>query len=97
MDHFPDVNPNHWAYDELKKLVETYQCVAGYPDGTFRGEQPATRYEMAGLLQLCLDRHLDKDSHADPPPQPVPAWLIALTIINSAMVAGILIKLAREM
>ena len=31
MDHFPDVDSNHWAYDELKKLVETYQCVAGYP------------------------------------------------------------------
>ena len=52
---FPDVrDPNHWAYRDLEKLVD-HGCVAGFPDGTFQGEQPATRFEMAALLEACLD------------------------------------------
>ncbi|MFN4271162.1 MAG: iron uptake porin, partial [Thermosynechococcus sp.] len=29
--------------------------IAGYPDGTFRGNRAATRYEMAAALNACLD------------------------------------------
>ncbi|PPS45098.1 S-layer homology domain-containing protein [Chroococcidiopsis sp. TS-821] len=31
-------------------------CLAGYPDGTFRGDRPVTRYEFAAGLNACLDR-----------------------------------------
>ena len=35
---FSDVYPTDWAYQALAMvLVETYGCVAGYPNGTFRG------------------------------------------------------------
>ena len=34
---FSDVYPTDWAYQALAGLVETYGCVAGYPNGTFRG------------------------------------------------------------
>jgi len=51
---FSDVYPTDWAYQALAELVETYGCVAGYPDGTFRGEQTVTRYEMAAVLSDCL-------------------------------------------
>jgi hypothetical protein len=37
-------------------LVEQYGCVAGYPNGTFRGNRAMTRYEAAALLNACLDR-----------------------------------------
>ena len=63
MGDFTDADPNHWAYDGIDQLIQTYQCVAGYPDGTFRGERQATRYEVAGLIQFCLARHLEKDLH----------------------------------
>ena len=37
---FSDVYPTDWAYQALANLVETYGCVAGYPNGTFRGNRP---------------------------------------------------------
>ena len=40
----------------MANLVETYGCVAGYPNGTFRGNRAMTRYEAAALLSACLDR-----------------------------------------
>ena len=30
---FSDVYPTDWAYQALANLVETYGCVAGYPNG----------------------------------------------------------------
>ena len=44
---FSDVYPTDWAYQALAGLVETYGCVAGYPNGTFRGNRAMTRYEAA--------------------------------------------------
>ena len=46
--------PTH--YQALANLVETYGCVAGYPDGTFKGNIALTRYEAVALLNACLDR-----------------------------------------
>ena len=53
---FSDVYPTDWAYQALANLVETYGCVAGYPNGTFRGNRAMARYEAAALLNACLDR-----------------------------------------
>ena len=53
---FSDVVPTDWAYQALVRLVKTYGCVAGYPNGNFRGYIPITRYEAAALLASCLDR-----------------------------------------
>ena len=53
---FSDVQPTDWAYQALSNLVERYGCVAGYPNGTFKGKQAMTRFEAAALLNACLDR-----------------------------------------
>jgi len=53
---FSDVRPTDWAYQALSALVEKYGCVAGYPNGTFKGGQAMSRYEAAALLNACLDR-----------------------------------------
>ena len=53
---FSDVKPTDWAYQALSNLVDKYGCVAGYPNGTFKGGQPLTRFEAAALLNSCLDR-----------------------------------------
>jgi hypothetical protein len=51
-----DVQPNDWAFQALQSLVERYGCIAGYPNGTFRGNRAITRYEFAAGLNACLDR-----------------------------------------
>jgi hypothetical protein len=53
---FADVRPTDWAYQALANLIERYGCVAGYPDGTFKGGRAMTRFEAAALLNACLDR-----------------------------------------
>lgn len=49
-----DVQPTDWAFQALQSLVERYGCIAGYPDGTFRGNRALTRYEFAAGLNACL-------------------------------------------
>ena len=56
VSQFSDVKPTDWAYQALSNLVDRYGCVAGYPNGTFKGGQAMTRYEAAALLNACLDR-----------------------------------------
>ena len=51
-----DVSPQDWAYEALRNLVETYGCITGYPDGTFRGNRALTRYEFAAGLNACLQQ-----------------------------------------
>lgn len=51
-----DVQPTDWAFQALQSLVERYGVIAGYPDGTFRGNRALTRYEFAAGLNAALDR-----------------------------------------
>ena len=51
-----DVEPTDWAFQALQSLVERYACIAGYPNGTFRGNRALTRYEFAAGLNACLNR-----------------------------------------
>lgn len=50
---FMDVPMGHWAYDSITHL-SARGVVAGYPDGTFKGDQPSTRYEIASVLARTL-------------------------------------------
>jgi opacity protein-like surface antigen len=56
ISQFTDLRPTDWAYQALTNLVEKYGCVAGYPNGSFRGGQAMTRFEATALLNACLDR-----------------------------------------
>ncbi|MEG4943035.1 iron uptake porin [Microcoleus sp. F4-D5] len=51
-----DVQPTDWAFQALQSLVEKYGCIAGYPDGTYRGNRALTRYEFAAGINACLDK-----------------------------------------
>ena len=51
-----DVQPTDWAFQALQSLVERYGVIAGYPDGTFRGNRAITRYEFAAGLNAALNR-----------------------------------------
>ncbi len=52
---FADVPTNHWAYDAIAELAAK-GLVEGYPDGTFKGNQPLTRYEMAMIVARIIAR-----------------------------------------
>ncbi len=51
---FSDVKETDWAFKALKHLIERYQCLVGYPNTTFRGNQSLTRYEFAAGLNSCI-------------------------------------------
>ena len=51
-----DVQPTEWSYQAISNLISRYGCVAGYPGGTFKAGQPATRAELAALVNACIDR-----------------------------------------
>ena len=56
VNQFSDIYPTDWAYQALSNLIGRYGCVAGYPNGTYRGNRAMTRFEAAALLNACLDR-----------------------------------------
>jgi hypothetical protein len=51
-----DVQPTDWSYQAISNLVSRYGCVAGYPDGTFKPGEAASRAELAALVSACIDR-----------------------------------------
>ncbi|NEQ42751.1 MAG: iron uptake porin [Leptolyngbya sp. SIOISBB] len=55
LEELSDIDPNHWSYLAVQSLIEDYDCLEGFPDGTFRGNQSLTRYEFAAGLNACLD------------------------------------------
>ena len=44
----------------VSNLVEKFGCVAGYPDGKFKGALAMSRLEAAAILNACLDRVTEK-------------------------------------
>ena len=52
---FSDVTPQDWAYQAVAQLA-AQGVVNGYPDGTFKGQQNITRYEMAQMVAKALVR-----------------------------------------
>jgi uncharacterized protein YukE len=50
-----DIPPGHWAYDAVQSLIRQ-GILKGYPDGSFRGAVPATRYEFAIALRDALSQ-----------------------------------------
>jgi hypothetical protein len=60
-----DVQPTEWSYQAVSNLVTRYGCIAGYPNGTFKPGQPATRAELAAMTNACLDRISEFQTAAD--------------------------------
>ncbi len=47
--NYTDVSPGDWYYDSLK-LLQKYNLLQGYPDGTFRPNQYVTRAEFVTVV-----------------------------------------------
>jgi len=52
---FADVPTDHWAYQAVDTLQKA-GIVIGYPDGTYGGRRPMTRYEFAVAIARLLAR-----------------------------------------
>ena len=50
---FSDVTPNDWAYQSVSQLAAA-GVINGYPDGTFKGQNNITRYEMAQMVAKAM-------------------------------------------
>lgn len=66
---FSDLPQNHWAYNAVKFMVER-GIIIGYPDNTFRPDNPVTRAEFARIMVISLNLPIkvtDEPSFKDVP------------------------------
>lgn len=52
---FPDVPDNHWSRDAVAALAAK-GLLEGYPDGTFKGDRSASRWETALIVARLLSK-----------------------------------------
>lgn len=53
-NRFQDVPSSHWANQFISGLVAR-NLIAGFPDGTFRPDQPVTRAEFSSMVQAAYN------------------------------------------
>jgi len=46
---YKDVDESHWAYEAISTLGDL-EIITGFPDGTYRGNEVITRYQVAVLM-----------------------------------------------
>jgi hypothetical protein len=51
---YPDIPGGHWAEESVEQLAEL-GIILGYPEGTFRGDETLTRYQIALIVSRLLD------------------------------------------
>ena len=67
---FLDTPTNHWAYESVQDLAKR-GIVIGYPDGTYGGKRPMTRYEFAVAIEralMTIDAMVKAQQGQTPPP-----------------------------
>lgn len=52
---FPDVTSNYWATPFIQELVNR-GVIAGFPDGSFRPEEPVTRAQFAAMVRKAFSK-----------------------------------------
>ena len=86
---FTDVPEEHWAYDAVDELQQE-GLIAGYPNGTFQGKNPITRYEFAMVIQRLLPLIQEGEKPTDPKTgQPVDLFGYATKADVDSAVKGI--------
>lgn len=56
---FTDVGSAYWARPFIESLAAE-QIIAGFPDGSFRPDQPVTRAQFAAIVRNAFDQPLDR-------------------------------------
>ncbi|MEO1070057.1 MAG: S-layer homology domain-containing protein [Cyanobacteria bacterium J06638_6] len=52
---FTDVGPNYWARPFIESLASN-EVIAGFPDGTFKPNQPVTRAQFAAIVRNAFEQ-----------------------------------------
>jgi len=75
---FPDVPPDHWAYDHIE-FAHLHYIVQGYPEGTYQPDETVTRAQMAVYVaRSIVDPTGDEGLIGyEPPPTPTFADVLA--------------------
>ena len=58
---YSDIPQSHWAYRNVS-LAASYDLMSGYRDGTFRGDKPMTRFEVALALSKIFPQTASQKS-----------------------------------
>ena len=86
---FFDVPEDHWAYDAVEYLAEA-GLIEGYPDGTFRPDNPVRRDEFARMITAAMGQeprsHLTSSGFDD---VPLSHW--ACPYIRLAVESGLIV------
>lgn len=83
---FSDVQSNYWAGQFIQKLSER-GVIAGFPDGTFRPEQPVTRAQFAAMLNKAFQKAPKRQASTF---NDVPSNYWASAAIQQAYITGFL-------
>lgn len=62
---FDDLTPRHWAYHPVMRLVDS-GVITGFPDHTYRPEQPVTRAEFLALTTRALPQLIRRSGWEGP-------------------------------
>lgn len=95
---FPDVPAKHWASASVDTLAEL-GILLGYPDGEFKGKQPATRYELAVVVHRAWQKLIDAMDEkyvkiGSAPGQTVPVEETLKALIEEKLASGDLVSRA---
>jgi len=58
---YTDISEDHWAYDAVMKATSA-GLLQGFPDGTYRGDEAVTRYQLAEAIAKLLDYSESSDA-----------------------------------
>ena len=84
---FSDVPSDYWASSSILDLVQA-EIIKGYPDGTFKPENPVTRAEFAKMALLSLGLKEEKPENPTFPDVPKDHW--AYSYVEGAVKAGLI-------
>ena len=84
---FPDVDANYWAQPFIERLA-AQNIISGYPDGTFRPEQPLDRDEFAALIRDAFNQNEVRQIPSGSVFKDVPNGYWAAPAIEEAYEAG---------
>lgn len=83
---FTDVPSNYWASPFIAELVRR-NVIAGFPDNTFKPEQPVTRAQFAAMVSKAFQKPAERGATQF---TDVPASYWAANAIQTAYTSGFL-------
>ena len=83
---FSDVSTDYWAHDYIEGLAKS-SVISGFPDGTFRPNEPVTRAQFAAILRQSFSQSQPTTAQSF---KDVPANYWAANAISAARSGGFL-------